>query len=182
MKIPAHPIEPCIVETSTQDEWNDAVKICLDKGMLWETEDTPFEISRQYFSSPKTYLIIYKRLTYSGTRTREKGILAKTPYIKFKDFKKKYSPDHGQYRIKTEKEFINEFGSAWRTEVELAFPHEMDAFLGISLSKEQVKEFEMSNTLHLDRWVFSRDMITLESSEELKSVKFRLAELYRRSL
>ena len=43
--------------------------------------------------------------------------------------------DLRKWRIKTEKEFEDEFGPQWRTEVCAAFPKEMDFLFNLNLSK-----------------------------------------------
>lgn len=97
--------------------------------------------------------------------------------------------DLSKYRVKTKKEFIDEFGEDWRNEIGQYFNPEMDCLLGMSLDK-----IEFHNNLkNVSEWVengepiddvmtkspisgyyISRDMVTdkrLPSDKPKKAVK-----------
>lgn len=73
-------------------------------------------------------------------------------------------------RIKTEKEFIKEFGSNWKTSVYQSFPPSMDTFLGIPFMlsvdehKSLIKErfIELNTKFNPRGWNFSLDMMILD--------------------
>jgi hypothetical protein len=67
-----------------------------------------------------------------------------------------------RYRLKTEQEFLNEFGVNWRSEVRCHWNSagEMDYLFGKILSEEQNKYFEKYLGLSIDGWTINESMIT----------------------
>lgn len=64
-----------------------------------------------------------------------------------------------QYRIKTEAEFENEFGTAWRRIVQYRWVDKMNCLFDKQLSDKQVKDLE-SKGLYMGCWHISKDMVT----------------------
>ena len=67
-----------------------------------------------------------------------------------------------KYRIRTEQEFLNEFGENWRSTVKAQFPEPMNHLLGIPLDEEDNLRLEQSKGnghLHVDGFTISKDMI-----------------------
>lgn len=69
-----------------------------------------------------------------------------------------------KYRIKTKKEFEEEFGENWVDEIALGWTPSMDEYFGepvnIKVSKEDMVRGKMGVLVHLGQWNFSWDMIT----------------------
>lgn len=70
-----------------------------------------------------------------------------------------------KFRIKTEKEFRNEFGNLWRSTVRASFPSQMDHLLGTSLDEGDNEICENKPeiiTLHMGSCFITEDMIISE--------------------
>ena len=94
--------------------------------------------------------------------------------------------DLSKYRIKTEKEFLAEFGEDWRGEVESGFNPEMDCLLGMSLNDIRFDDWEenvtewlenglpddaMSISEPIDGYWISRDMVIAKDAPSDKPKK-----------
>lgn len=62
------------------------------------------------------------------------------------------------YRIKTEKEFIKEYGNNWRNLVKSNFPEKMDYLLGKKLIKCYIY-YRGKDIIDIDNWIISKDML-----------------------
>lgn len=67
------------------------------------------------------------------------------------------------YRIKTQGEFLSDFGDNWRDKVRCSFPKVMDKLLGKEISEEKYHMcVNMNSTFNLEGYNISKDMITKE--------------------
>ena len=70
-----------------------------------------------------------------------------------------------RYRIKTKKEFEDEFGPNWRERVDYLFPREMDYLLGTVLPKESINLIELKQPIQIKKldansyWLIGHQMI-----------------------
>lgn len=86
-------------------------------------------------------------------------ILPKGKRIKLKTKQKtSQSTKSKTYRIKTEKEFIIEFGSNWRNIVRHTFPTSMDNLLNRVLTKEEYEKIGIDKC-HIGGYTVGQDMI-----------------------
>lgn len=94
--------------------------------------------------------------------------------------------DLSKYRIKTRREFLDEFGEDWRDEAGNYFAPEMDVLLGMSLDEiefddccENIREWVENCAPHddmridapLDGYYISRDMVTAKDAPSVKPKK-----------
>lgn len=87
-----------------------------------------------------------------------------------------------RYRIKTEKEFIEEFGKNWKLEVSRTWNLEgkMDYLFGKVLDGKDTDftAFERGSSIQVDSWAISRDMVVeIKQSKILSLNKGLLEEL-----
>lgn len=82
------------------------------------------------------------------------------------------------YRIKTEVEFILEFGRRWRDDVRYSFPEDMDHLLGTTIkdSKARLLYREEIDEIIIDACSISRDMIAPINLVKMKNHIERLRE------
>lgn len=73
-----------------------------------------------------------------------------------------------KYRIKTKKEFINEFGNDWRNIVHASFVEDMDFLLGTEIDNCYINKIidsnccmDMTKKLLISCWEISCDMIVI---------------------
>ena len=76
-----------------------------------------------------------------------------------------------KYRIKTEKEFKNEFGELWRSKVKYTFAVKMDKYFGVDLSSEDnivcKKDLSQKRPILIFMGIYSisEDMIIMKNSQ-----------------
>lgn len=96
------------------------------------------------------------------------------------------------YRIKTEEEFINQYGVGWKLEVHFNLQGRMDSIIGVPLSKLSIVKFsskkyiikEIENPLHMVQictihtiesfWIINSTMIKPRTYEKLKDKSLKL--------
>ena len=67
-----------------------------------------------------------------------------------------------KFRIKTEEEFINEFGVNFRNEIKFSFIHDMDYLMNKPVPKHILNSVLRGNRTMWDGWWISKDMITYD--------------------
>jgi hypothetical protein len=98
-----------------------------------------------------------KMVLSSGITTMRDNVLKRDVFWKAE----KISPDTTlagektttRYFIKTEKEFIDEFGESWRKKNEVIFPVKMDYLLGHEITKEDYDNILKSNPSFMKDWL-----------------------------
>ena len=148
---------PCYVKINSEKEFRDVEKVFQDIGIDWaglsdglngysSMLDTPFYTGIATTSDNKIYL-------YSGHITVSKSISAP-------EFIKKYGKTkQKKFRIKTEQEFIDEFGNGWKDIVEWNDLDKMDYLFGKELTDEQIDRFKTNKRFGLDKWFINREMV-----------------------
>lgn len=81
----------------------------------------------------------------------------------------------GKYRIKTEYEFLNEYGENWRSIILARFPENMDYLLGCSLKNIETNEILNAiyneDTIIYDGYIISYQMLTYNINYKPKKIK-----------
>lgn len=94
-----------------------------------------------------------------------------------------------QYRVKTEKEFIDEFGPKWRDCLLFKFVGGMDHLLGQHIDPTSVKydskgnvrlmELEETSIGRPAKWALSMDMLVSVRKEKIEAIMKRYKDRYK---
>lgn len=171
-------IPDCYIKVTSKEEHEMVQKICFKHGVYW---GSGAETIKDYYNSNKrgnvAYLSIDDNRMYnssqSSAETNENVIYTFMQfYDKYNDsyykseslkYGKKEKTIKKKYRIKTEKELIEEFGEGYKTwESDVAWNHEgdMDYLFGKKLTDKQVNEILLSDyDCCIDKWSIDKKMI-----------------------
>jgi hypothetical protein len=157
----------CIVRVNTADDYIKVQEICFENGLCWG--DNTQDIVKELTYHP-TYLYVGDKLSHSShlVNSSETFILAEEFFKK--NGPKKYTFCNDDYRIKTEKEFENEFGDNWKNDIRKHWNSfgSMDFLFGRKLTKNESEKLLNDETVRIGGFYISIDMMIKRKTKKQK--------------
>ena len=168
-------IPDCYIKTSSKKEHEMIQKICFKHGVGWAYSGKKIEnyyIDKTINIRISDNVLLNDQFTF-GVKLTFQQFCDKynDSYYKSESLKYGKPTTTKKYRIKTEQEFIDEFGENWRNVVDVYFTETMDNFFGNNLTKVDVFNLKYKS-LEWDGYILTKDMVKeIKDEESMFSVK-----------
>lgn len=164
-------IKPCRIKVTSKEEFKKVEEVCFENDIGWGSGG---RIHQPFFNGIDLIIIIDEVPFHNNRRRLSFSPIINGPYLSFDVFMRNFKSSNyrrnfksSNYRIKTEEEFINEFGDNWRSKTEAYFTHSMDYLLGKELNEEQINEYKKNGNFYIDGWGISKGMIIKNHTQTL---------------
>ena len=169
-------IPDCYIKTSSKKEHEMVQKICFKHGVGWAYSGKKIEnyyIDKTINIRISDNVLLNDQFTF-GVKLTFQQFCDKynDSYYKSESLKYGKPTTTKKYRIKTEQEFIDDFGEDWENKTKDTFIRpEMEKYLGITLTDENMKNIDDCKQV-FDVWHVSKDMVKeIKDEESMFSVK-----------